>query len=495
MDLEKSFLFGTKDEKKNSTTIYRHISPSASPLQIREITWSTTQPPFRVYFERWYGLAVIALLNMSIILCCFSFAPIANTSADYFDVSLMAINILATEYMLVYIIIPPFSNSILNKYGVKQALLIGAILNGVGATVRYTAIRSNNNSTRFALVITGQTICAMANPFVQITSTRYAMSWFNDKERTMATMIASIASPVGGAISFFIVPLLGTFDNRVPAVLLVSAVIALILILPIILMHDKPKTPPSYAALSLTEKSIPGVKKLIKDKNFLILLFSFSTINGFRTAILGLLSVTFVLYGYTEKDAGNVGAIMIMSGILGAGIVSYIIDKFHVHQFVLKTAAPLIGISFFMLIFVVKENNFYVIGAICCAIGFLHLSLIPIFLELGVECSYPISANTSTTLLYTGSGLFGTMATLVMDYFRDQKQEKSLKMTKSLWFEGIFVLVAGFLVLFYNAPDLRWQAEATKKRQEKELANAQFRTGSIKQRTIRAMSVDAVELF
>ncbi|CAG8482046.1 11015_t:CDS:2 [Ambispora leptoticha] len=418
-----------------------------------------TKPIYRLYPERWYGLAMIALLNMSIIFCCFSFAPIANTSASYFDVSLTAINMLPMEYMLVYLVMPPFSNAILDKYGVKFGLLIAATLNAFGAIIRYFSICQTARQTKFLLVLIGQSISAIANPFVQITPTKYVMMWFGEKERTTATMIASIANPVAGALSYFIIPQIGDDTTRVPYVLLATAVFASILVLPTLLMKERPRTPPTYSAVTPSEKMLPGIKKLVNNKNFWILLGSFATINGFRSALLGLLSVIFVSYGYSEIEAGKIGTIMIISGIAGAISLSLLVDKYHVHRFVLKICAPIIGLLFFSLVFIVREDNLYFIESVCAIIGFLQLSLIPIFLELAVECSYPISANTSAALLYTGSGFMGVIATIVMDYLRASNENENAKMTKSLWFEGIIVLIAGFSVLFYNSRDLRWDAE------------------------------------
>jgi MFS transporter, FLVCR family, MFS-domain-containing protein 7 len=52
----------------------------------------------------------------------------------------------------------------------------------------------------FPVVLTGQILIGLAQPFVLAAPTRYSDLWFSEKGRTTATAIASLANPFGGAV-------------------------------------------------------------------------------------------------------------------------------------------------------------------------------------------------------------------------------------------------------------------------------------------------------
>ena len=51
------------------------------------------------------------------------------------------------------------------------------------------------------MVMTGQVLIGLAQPFVFAAPTRFSDLWFTDRGRTTATAIASLANPFGGAVS------------------------------------------------------------------------------------------------------------------------------------------------------------------------------------------------------------------------------------------------------------------------------------------------------
>jgi hypothetical protein len=59
----------------------------------------------------------------------------------------------------------------------------------------------------FDVVMTGQMLIGMAQPFVLATPTRFSNLWFTDKGRTTATAIASPANPFGGALGQLLAPI------------------------------------------------------------------------------------------------------------------------------------------------------------------------------------------------------------------------------------------------------------------------------------------------
>ena len=72
---------------------------------------------------------------------------------------------------------------------------MGAWLNLVGAGVRVlSAIDTATGmpivpaSSKYAVLMTGQSMCALAQPFIMFVTTKFANSWFADDQRALARL-------------------------------------------------------------------------------------------------------------------------------------------------------------------------------------------------------------------------------------------------------------------------------------------------------------------
>ena len=69
--------------------------------------------------------------------------------------------------------------------------------------MRYAGTRagSDREGGRFGIVVLGQVLIGLAQPFVLAAPTRFSEMWFTEKGRIAATAVASLANPFGGAVS------------------------------------------------------------------------------------------------------------------------------------------------------------------------------------------------------------------------------------------------------------------------------------------------------
>lgn len=82
-----------------------------------------TQQDYRVYPIRFYGLALIALLNIGSSLSWLCVAPIPEYAQTFFNnVSLTAINWFSNVFMLVFIFIGPVSSFIYDHHSIKMGV-------------------------------------------------------------------------------------------------------------------------------------------------------------------------------------------------------------------------------------------------------------------------------------------------------------------------------------------------------------------------------------
>ncbi len=70
----------------------------------------------------------------------------------------------------------------------------------LGNWIRYAGARAGNG--HYGVVMFGQILVGLAQPFVLAAPTRYSDLWFTSRGRISATAIATLANPLGGAVRY-----------------------------------------------------------------------------------------------------------------------------------------------------------------------------------------------------------------------------------------------------------------------------------------------------
>ena len=113
-----------------------------------------------------------------------------------------AVNWLSLVYMLCYIPLVFPAMFILDIKGLKLSIAIGALLTAVGAWIKCAAVRPD----LFAILMLGQTICAIAQAFTLGVPARLSSLWFSASEVSTATSIGVFGNQLGTAIGFLLPP-------------------------------------------------------------------------------------------------------------------------------------------------------------------------------------------------------------------------------------------------------------------------------------------------
>ena len=88
---------------------------------------------------------------------------------------------------------------LIQNLGLRGGLIAGAVINLVGTAIRFGSTSIAPGETSYALLLTGQCLCAFAQPFFTNTCTRMAGTWFPANEQNIALSIAALVSPLGNA--------------------------------------------------------------------------------------------------------------------------------------------------------------------------------------------------------------------------------------------------------------------------------------------------------
>ncbi|KAI8981419.1 major facilitator superfamily domain-containing protein [Pilobolus umbonatus] len=363
----------------------------------------------------WIELIFVILLNMSINLRWLTFSPVANLSSEYLNVSKSAITWLANCATVIFFALSFCTGWIFERYGIKTCFLLAAATNITGAWIRYFGTFAPLHQ-KYAIVMFGQCIASLAEPFIMNIGTHFAAIWFATHHRVTANTLQAI--PLGMIVATLSMPKLVTTPDDLPLALLITAIISTVFGIPFLFLPSGPRAPPTESA-RVTRLSVKdSFMILLKNRNFILLIFVFSIFFAMFASVVAITSSIFTPQGYNNVDVGLASFVRIISGVAGAIIAGRITDWTGQHALVLKVACVMTFITT-IIIYVQALVNTYAFMMVSCFLNGLFVFLIiPLSLELAAECTFPVSESLSASVLWGMSQVSSFCTTLIMDALR-----------------------------------------------------------------------------
>jgi MFS family permease len=364
---------------------------------------------FKVYRYRW----VVLLAFMGIIavnqLLWITFAPITSNAVGYYQVSELSIGLLSLSFLVVYIFVSFPASWVIDTYGIRVGVGIGAALTGIFGLVRGLVASDYN------LVLVAQIVIAIGQPFILNAVTTVAARWFPEGERATATGLGSLAIYLGILAGLALTPYLA-LRLGIPGLLISYGVLSLIAMLIFFLFaREGPPTPPYSTDQEDRSLSLTGLSKIIRQRDFALLLIIFFVGLGAFNAITTWIEEVLNPRGFSITQAGNAGGAMIFGGILGALVIPLLSDHYRrrvpfLILAVLGATIGLIGVTFAGGYSLLLGSSFF--------FGFFLLSAGPIGFQYGAEITSPVPEGTSNGLLLLMGQISGIIFILGMDAFK-----------------------------------------------------------------------------
>ncbi len=384
---------------------------------------------YRLYRYRWVVLAVFMFINLTIQMLWIGYAPITGPAAAFYGVTDLQIGLLAMSFMIAFI---PFSlpaSWAIDTYGFRIAVSIGAVLMGVFGVLRGLV------GTNYTLVLWSTIGIAIAQPFLLNAWTKVPANWFAISERATAVGLVTLANLVGTALGMVLTPVLME-TMSIPAIqLLYGGLAAFSALLFLILAREKPLTPPCPPGMEVRSLMLDGLKHALTVRYFLYyLLVAFiglGIFNGITTWVENIVRSC----GFTPTQAGTLGALLLIGGILGAVIIPPFSDKQRKRQRylllgILLSIPGLVGITF--------ATSYWLLLVSAFGLGFFLVSTSPIGMQYAAEVTIPTPEGTSNGLIQ----LFG-QASVVFVYIMEALQTQDGEFTPALLLSiGLLVLSA-----------------------------------------------------
>ncbi len=213
----------------------------------------------KLYRMRWYILAVICFANISNAINWINFSPIADSTGKFYSIDFEKVNYLSLVYLISSTPAGFFSFWLIDTFGVRLSLNLGSWTNLIGSIIRLFSALNNasgepfvSQEYKYAVLMTGQTLCSLAQPFILFVVTKFATNWFPDDQRSLANTVALGSNTLGILIGAVISPLIvnnsNSFVSEMCLLLLISTVVALVpALMACFITRSTPPTPPSWS--------------------------------------------------------------------------------------------------------------------------------------------------------------------------------------------------------------------------------------------------------
>jgi len=365
----------------------------------------------KVYGYRWVILAIYFLITLTIEVQWLTFASIASAAQDFYKASSLEIDFFSIIYMVIFIIMSIPASYIIDTYGLRPGLLIGAAMTGIFGLMKWVFADS------YIMVAIAQTGLAIAQPFILNAVTKIGANWFPRNERATVAGLGSLAQYIGIIIALALTPQLiktttdGTFilQDMLKIYGILSIAISAIVI---ILMRDKPPTAPSESDMEERINVFAGMKHIFKTRDMLLLLLLFFIGLGIFNAVSTCIDQ--ICHTLTMEQTGVVGGVMLIGGVIGALILPALSDRFRKRKpFLILCMALMIpglaGLTFF------PGYSSLMISAF--AFGFFIMSAGPIGFQYGAEKSYPAPESTTQGIILLVGQISGILFVLGVNSF------------------------------------------------------------------------------
>jgi MFS family permease len=365
-----------------------------------------------------WGAAVSQLLWLN-------FAPITPIVENLFHVSEFEVGLLSMVFPLLYIPISIPSGILTDSKGYRVSVAIGVIFMAVFSVLRIF-------SRDFTMLLLFQGCIAIGQPFVMNSVSKLAATWFPRKERVLATGLGSMALLLGMMISLSVTPFL-TLSYGFEFMLLAYSAIAVVgAVVFLIVARAKPAiaVEPDEVSETLTGKAL----RVVRSRDIGLLSAAFFIGVGLFTALATWLEKILEPFGISITDAGIVGGVFIVGGIVGSIVIPALSDKtgrrkpFLVGDLLVSAAA--------LMIFVTGGSYLFIL-ACAFVLGFFLMPSLPIGLQVSAELVGSSMAGTAASVLWLFSQIGSVVFIVLME---------SVKTTLGSFQYSILVLVVLDLV-------------------------------------------------
>jgi len=369
---------------------------------------------YRAYGYRWLVLAVFFLITVVIEIQWLSFAPIAREARAAYGFGAgegIYIDLLALIFLVMFIIVCIPASYIIDRYGIRKGIGIGAVLTGIFGLMKGVFADS------YPMMIACQVGLGVAQPFILNAVTKVAVNWFPLNERATAVGIATLAQYVGFIVVSMVTPHLVVKSGEtyeLGGMLMTWGVLtAAIAMLFLVFMREKPATPPSSHGTEERLLSRDGFRHIMSHKDMRIALGFFFIGLGMFNAITTCIDQICEIKKLATEQTGMIMGMMFIAGIVGAVILPALSDRFRKRKLFLALGMALMIPGLAGLTF---AESYGLMLASAAVMGFFLVGGAgPIGFQYAAEVSFPAPESLSQGIILLAGQVSGILFVVGMN--------------------------------------------------------------------------------
>ncbi len=385
---------------------------------------------------RWVVLAAFMLIGALNQALWITFAPITSDAMRFYHTSDIAIGLLSMVFMIVYIAIVIPSAWLIDTWGFRKSVSLGAALTAVFAVTRGLFADS------FPLVFVSQVGIALGQPLILGAITKLAARWFPAEERATASGLGTLSIYLGVLVGLIATPQLLASTGMRGMLLACGGAAVVGAAIFAVTARERPPTPPGPAGQDDRSLMFDGLRRMMKQREFILLLVIFfiglGLFNGVTTWIEEIVGPR----GFGAAEAGLAGGLMLIGGIVGAVILPLVSDG-------LRRRKPFIIIALVGLLpglaGVTFAESRWLLYASSVVFGFFLLSAGPIGFQYGAEMTLPAPEGTSNSMLLVMGQLSGIVFIFAMDALKSPGGSMTVSLAALMGLTLVAVILSVFL--------------------------------------------------
>ncbi|KAE8999171.1 hypothetical protein PR003_g16728 [Phytophthora rubi] len=415
--------------------------------------------------KKWFMLAILSVLSAINQAICYSYAPIDSIVEARWQERVRTEHLI-TIYFISYIPCSFIGSWLMDKFGLRFGVLLGGLLQAVGASLRYLACAFEPVDEVYVTVV-GQVLASFAMPFMVNSPAVLSANWFPSSQRATSTSVAVNANALGTALVYLIAPFVVDSSDEVPEYNFAMAVlagggwtVALLFFWSFPnARHDHPKS-------HLGDEYDWGQwMNAFTHDGFWHTVVAFSLAECVLNAMCALLTKFLSVTSFSTAQIGVFGSVFIISSLVGSQVISRYVDERQNHKTAMQICLLLIavGIALFRL---APKDEVHATLLSLLFLGFVLGPVQPIVLELGVECAFPTSAATVAALQQlSGNFLSAIVVPSLSALLRRNLSATGVETTKNFYSSPEWILVfmttATFIIFcFFDGEHKRYAHES-----------------------------------
>ncbi|KAK1135638.1 hypothetical protein K0M31_000225 [Melipona bicolor] len=380
----------------------------------------------KVYKKRWLILALYILYTGMSNAQWIQYSIIANVVSRYYGVSSTTVDWTAMSFMAYYVIFIFPATYMVDRIGFRWTNIVGCGVTCLGSWVKVLSVSPD----RFYVTFIGQSLVATTQTIILTLPGRLAAQWFAANELSTATSLSIFGTQIGIALSFLLTPIIVRNHENLEDIgaglshlfWIIAIIMTIAFILVVILFENDPKLPPSKTRalqklnqMEVEESIVQPIKRLLKNKSFLLLCNSYGLGIGVLNVVGTLLNQIYLVhFEHGEQDAGRIGLTITIAGVVGSVSFGVILDRTHKYKetTVIVYFLALLGqISFSMFTWLEMKWMVYLSAMF---LGFFLVGYVALGYEMCAEYTYPESEEKTAAILNVANNVYGIVLILIM---------------------------------------------------------------------------------